>query len=52
MKANRKKSACVQGGPVPNKISDLGVDFGIDLIVRWLRGANKQRAPKPSMILS
>ena len=40
----------VQGGLDPNKISDLGADFGI--IVRWLHGANKSGARKPSLILS
>ena len=40
----------LQGGLDPNKISDLGADFGI--IVRSLLELNKSGALKPSLIMS
>ena len=40
----------LQGGLVPNKISGVGTNFG--LLVHVLPGPNKQRALKPSMLLS
>ena len=39
----------IQGGLDPNKISDLGADFGI--IVRSLLELNKSGALKPSLIM-
>ena len=47
---SRVKFARVQGGLVPSKISGVGTNIG--LLVHVLPGPNKQRAFKPSMLLS
>ena len=48
------KGATVQGGLVPSKISGVGTFPGTNfgLLVHVLPGPNKQRALKPSALLS
>jgi len=44
------RNLVLQGGLVPSKISGVGTNIG--LLVHVLPGLNKQRAFKPSMLLS